>query len=178
MARDVLAARPRLLELVAEVPEAADGLIKIRCHGDYHLGQVLAVEGDFTILDFEGEPGRSVAERRAKHSPLKDVASMLRSIHYAAYVALDKIAKVHPDALERLEPWARIWQAWTSAEFLKAYRRVAAPLLPADPAPTRRLLDLLRLEKALFELRYELDYRPDWVRIPMIGILHLARPSE
>ena len=103
---------------------------------------------------------------------------MLRSFDYVAYSALDKVGKVHPDALERLEPWARIWQAWMSATFLKSYREVAAPLLPGDPATARQLLDLHRLEKALFELEYELNYRPDWVRIPMLGILHLTRPGD
>ena len=81
------------------------------------------------------------------------------------------------EALERLEPWAKIWRSWMSAEFLKAYREVASKLLPADAAEAGRLLDLLRLEKALFELGYELDYRPDWVRIPLMGLLHLIRPG-
>jgi maltose alpha-D-glucosyltransferase / alpha-amylase len=178
MAAELLVERPRLLELIARRPEPGAGLVKIRVHGDYHLGQLLLQEGDFFILDFEGEPGRSVEERRAKQSPLKDVAGMLRSFDYAAYNVLYKAAKVHPDALERLEPWARIWRTWMSAEFLKVYRGVAAGLLPADPAATRQLLDLLRLEKALFELQYELDYRPDWVRIPLMGILHLIRGDD
>ena len=103
---------------------------------------------------------------------------MLRSFDYAAYNALYKVAQVHPDALDRLEPWARIWRTWMSAEFLKVYREVAAPLLPADPADAHQLLDLLRLEKALFELQYEVDYRPDWVRIPLMGILHLVRSGD
>jgi len=178
LADAVLAARPRLGELVGRRPEAGDGLVKIRCHGDYHLGQLLWRENDFYILDFEGEPGRSTEERRAKHSPLKDVAGMLRSFDYAAFSALYKSVKVHPDAVERLEPWARIWQSWMSAGFLKSYREVAAPLLPADSASARQLLDLLRLEKALFELQYELNYRPDWVRLPMLGILHLTRTGD
>jgi len=178
MADELLAARPRLMELVARRPEPGEGLVKIRVHGDYHLGQLLLREGDFFILDFEGEPGKSTEERRAKQSPLKDVAGMLRSFDYAAFSALYKIAKVHPDALERLEPWAKVWRTWMSAEFLKVYRRVAAGLLPAHGASARQLLDLLRLEKALFELQYELDYRPDWVRIPLMGILHLVRSGD
>ncbi len=177
-AREVIDARARLLEMAADRPASAEGLVKIRVHGDYHLGQLLWRENDFYILDFEGEPGRPVEERRAKQSPLKDVAGMLRSFDYTAFNALYKIARVHPDALERLEPWAKIWRSWMSAEFLKAYRRVAASLLPADASASRQLLDLLRLEKALFELRYELDYRPDWVRIPLMGVLHLIRSGE
>ncbi len=177
-AHEVITARPRLAEMVANRPTSADGLVKIRVHGDYHLGQLLWRENDFSILDFEGEPGRSVEERRAKQSPLKDVAGMLRSFDYAAFNALYRIGKVHPDALEQLEPWARIWRSWMSAEFLKAYRRVAASLLPADSTASQQLLDLLRLEKALFELSYELDYRPDWVRIPLMGVLHLTRTGD
>ena len=178
LADQVLAAGPRLLEMAGKVPTSSTDLIKIRCHGDYHLGQLLWQENDFYILDFEGEPGRTVEERRAKQSPFKDVAGMLRSFDYAAYSSLYKIAKVHPDALERLEPWARIWQAWMSSGFLTAYRKVAASLLPKDPETCRLLLGRFRLEKALFELRYELDYRPDWVRIPMLGILHLTRSGD
>ena len=178
LADEVLAARPRIAELIDRRPEVGEGLVKIRVHGDYHLGQLLWCENDFYILDFEGEPGKSAEERRARQSPLKDVAGMLRSFDYVAYSALDKVGKVHPDALERLEPWARIWQAWMSATFLKDYRQTAASLLPGDPATARQLLDLHRLEKALFELEYELNYRPDWVRIPMLGILHLTRPGD
>ena len=178
LAKEVLDARPKLLEMVANRPGAGEGLRKIRVHGDYHLGQVLWCENDFFVLDFEGEPGRSAEERRAKQTPFKDVAGMLRSFDYAAYSALYQAAKVHPDALERLEPWAKIWRSWMSAAFLKSYREVAASLLPEDPGSARQLLDLLRLEKALFELSYELDYRPDWVRIPLLGILHLIRSGD
>ena len=178
LAEEVLAARPRLLEMVAYKPGPEDGRIKIRVHGDYHLGQLLWAENDFYILDFEGEPGRTTEERRAKQSPLKDVAGMLRSFDYAADGALHKAGLVHPDELERMAPWTRIWRAWMSAEFLKAYREAASSLLPTDPAETGALLDLLRLDKALFELTYEMDYRPDWVRIPLQGILHLIRSGE
>jgi maltose alpha-D-glucosyltransferase/alpha-amylase len=164
--------------MAARSPGATEGLVKIRVHGDYHLGQLLWRENDFYILDFEGEPGRSVEERRAKQSPLKDVAGMLRSFDYAADSALHRAAKIHPEALERLEPWAKIWRSWMSAEFLKAYRGVASALLPGDAVAAGRLLELLGLEKALFELRYELDYRPDWIRIPLLGLLHLIRSGE
>jgi maltose alpha-D-glucosyltransferase / alpha-amylase len=175
LAQEVLASRPRIIEFLARRPDAGAGLLKIRVHGDYHLGQLLWRESDFFILDFEGEPGRTVEERRAKYSPLKDVAGMLRSFHYAADCALHNSSKVHPDAMARLEPWSIIWRAWVSAEFLKVYRRVAASLLPADEATAERLLDWLKLEKTLFELRYELDYRPDWVRNPLLGLLQLIR---
>ena len=103
---------------------------------------------------------------------------MLRSFDYAADSALHRAGKVHPDALERLDPWAKIWRSWMSSEFFKAYREAASTLLPADPLETGPLLDLLRLDKALYELRYEMDYRPDWVRIPLKGLLHLIRSGE
>jgi maltose alpha-D-glucosyltransferase/alpha-amylase len=178
LAQEVLAGRSRFLELLKKKPDAGSGLIKIRVHGDYHLGQVLWCESDFYILDFEGEPGRSVEERRARHSPLKDVAGMLRSFSYAAECALHNSTKVHHEAMERLEPWSIIWRAWVSAEFLKVYRRVASNLLPTDDNTAERLLDWLKLEKTLFELRYELDYRPDWVRNPLLGLLQLIRSGE
>ena len=132
------------------------------------------------ILDFEGEPGRTLAERRAKQSPLKDVAGMLRSFDYAAYSELLTVTLGGRENFDKLEPWAKIWRTWTSAAFLRAYRETAAAgsLLPADPATLYRLLDFFMLEKLIFELRYELNYRPDWVRIPLLGILQLIRPTE
>jgi maltose alpha-D-glucosyltransferase/alpha-amylase len=157
-----------------ETPEVA-AADKIRCHGDYHLGQVLRVENDYVILDFEGEPTRSVEDRRAKQSPLKDVAGMLRSYDYAAYAGLFAYAESHPDDFEALEPWARCWQQWVSAAFLKAYFATAdgASFLPRDRAELSRVLDLCLLAKVLYELVYELNNRPDWVRIPLRGVLDL-----
>ena len=177
-AESLLAARPRLLALASLADLKGDNIVKIRCHGDYHLGQLLWVENDFQVLDFEGEPGLTLGERRAKHSPLKDVASMLRSVDYAVSSALQKVARVNPDAVTRLDPWATRWKTWVAAEFLKTYRRVAADLMPTDREATHQLLDLQILEKALFELRYELDYRPDWVSIPIRSILSLCRSGE
>ena len=155
-------------------------LVKIRCHGDYHLGQVLWQENDFVILDFEGEPGRSLADRRAKQSPLKDVAGMLRSFDYAAYSELTILSHSQVETFERLEPWARIWRAWTSAAFLWEYREAAAlaSLVPVDRDPLARLLDFFVLEKVVFELRYEMNYRPDWVRIPLLGIVEMLRRDD
>jgi len=154
-------------------------LIKIRVHGDYNLGQVLWAENDFVIFAFEGEPGRTMAERRAKKSPLRDVAGMLRSFDYAAYSELLTFTRHEPEEVDRLEPWAQIWRTWTSAAFFREYRRTVAPagLVPADPDATCRLLDFFILEKTLFELQYELNYRPDWVAIPLLGILQLVRES-
>ena len=148
---------------------------QMRIHGDYHLGQVLRVRTEYVILDFEGEPARPLQERRAKHSPLKDVAGMLRSLAYAAYASLIAYSARRPEDFEKLEPWARLWERSTSAEFLRAYRETAAgaAFLPADREPLHALLAIYTLDKALYELSYELNNRPDWVRIPLIGILSL-----
>ena len=150
---------------------------RIRVHGDYHLGQVLWSEGDFYILDFEGEPARPLAERRMKESPLKDVAGMLRSFNYAAYAALFAHASARPAEFDRLEQWAKAWQVWTAASFLKGYLKAAADatFLPADPVQRASLLDLFLLDKAFYELNYELNNRPEWIRIPLRGILELLR---
>ncbi len=147
---------------------------RVRVHGDYHLGQVLRVKTDWVILDFEGEPARPMAERRAKQSPLKDVAGMLRSFGYAAYAGLIAYIARRPEDLARLESWARLWERATSAEFLRAYRETAkgAAFLPS-PAGFRTLLGAYLLDKALYELSYELNNRPAWVRIPLQGILSL-----
>ncbi len=148
---------------------------RIRIHGDYHLGQVLQVKTDYVIVDFEGEPARPVAERRSKHSPLKDVAGMLRSLSYAAYHGLIAYTARRPEDWESLEPWARLWERSMAAEFLRAYRHTAqgALFLPSAEENFRKLLAIYLLDKALYELSYELNNRPAWVRIPLIGILSL-----
>jgi maltose alpha-D-glucosyltransferase/alpha-amylase len=141
---------------------------------------VLWSEGDFYIIDFEGEPARPLAERRLKRSPLKDVAGMLRSFSYAAWAALFEHSVNRPEDIDRLTPWARLWQFWTGATFLRAYgdRAGDAPFLPADREQAAELLEALVVDKALYELHYELNSRPDWVRIPLWGILPLVRPAD
>jgi maltose alpha-D-glucosyltransferase/alpha-amylase len=148
---------------------------RTRIHGDYHLGQILRAKTNFVILDFEGEPARPIAERRSKQSPLKDVAGMLRSFSYAAYATLINYTARRPEDLTRLEPWARLWERSIAAEFLRAYRERAqgAKFLPSDDNDFRKLLDAHLLDKALYELLYELNNRPAWVRIPLLGILSL-----
>jgi maltose alpha-D-glucosyltransferase/alpha-amylase len=174
-AERLLAEGPAVLERLGRAPGIRPGALKIRCHGDYHLGQVLRADGDFVILDFEGEPARSLEERRRKQSPLRDVAGMLRSFDYGAYAGLFRFTNDRPDDFDRLEPWAALWQAWTSAAYLRAYLDTAAgaPFLPADPGQLDALLDFFMLDKAFYELLYELNNRPDWVRIPLRGILAL-----
>jgi maltose alpha-D-glucosyltransferase/alpha-amylase len=153
---------------------------KIRVHGDYHLGQVLWSEGDFYILDFEGEPARSLEERRLKQSPLKDVAGMIRSFGYAAYAGLFAFVASRRSELARLEAWARVWQLTVSAAFLRAYFELVAESLFVPPIEKHRdaLLQLFLLEKALYELNYELNNRPEWARIPVRGILDLLNASR
>jgi len=147
---------------------------RIRIHGDYHLGQVLRAEEDFVILDFEGEPARSIEERRVKQSPLRDVAGMIRSYSYAAYAALFAFTTHTPGDYPRLEPWADAWQHWVSDSFLTAYDATLANTeFAPSPAARRPLLDAFVLDKAFYELAYELNNRPDWVRIPLIGIRKL-----
>jgi maltose alpha-D-glucosyltransferase/alpha-amylase len=160
---------------------AGDGKFgqRIRIHGDYRLGKTLQVKTDYVVVDFEGEPGRSIAERRTKMSPLRDVAGMLRSLSYAAYAGLTAYTSRRPEDWESLEPWARLWERSTGAEFLRAYRGKSqgAPFLPAAEADFRKLLAIYLLDKALRELAYELNNRPSWVRIPLMGILSLVMES-
>jgi maltose alpha-D-glucosyltransferase / alpha-amylase len=150
---------------------------RIRCHGDLHLGQILFTGKDFVIIDFEGEPERPVSERRIKASPLRDVAGMLRSFHYAAHAALRGRAPglITPHSAIPLERWATFWSTWVSAAFMRSYLVEAQPagFLPSDRERLQTLLGSYLLEKALYELRYELNNRPDWVHIPLEGILQL-----
>jgi maltose alpha-D-glucosyltransferase/alpha-amylase len=172
-ARRLLEQAPAMLKRLGDPAALRPDAAKIRCHGDYHLGQVLWADGDFIILDFEGEPTRPIGERRAKQSPLRDVAGMLRSLDYAAYAALFAFTKDRPADFERLEPWAGLWQRWTSAAFLREYLATAAgaPFLPRAPEQAQALLRLFMLGKAFYELAYELNHRPDWVRIPLRGLV-------
>jgi maltose alpha-D-glucosyltransferase / alpha-amylase len=175
IAAAVLSRRRRILEHFEALKSNGFRTQRTRIHGDYHLGQVLRVKTDFVILDFEGEPARSLAYRRAKQCPLKDVAGMLRSFSYAAYASLTNYTARHPEDVARLEPWAQLWERSAAAAFLRAYRETAqgAEFLPADSSDFQKLLDLFVLDKALYEVFYELNARPAWVRIPLMGIMSL-----
>jgi maltose alpha-D-glucosyltransferase/alpha-amylase len=152
--------------------------MRIRCHGDYHLGQVLFTGKDFVIIDFEGEPARPISQRRLKGSPLRDVAGMLRSFHYATVSRL-RGEGLRPEDISNVEPWARLWHEWVSVTFLKAYLEATgqAGFLPRSKDELKILLDVHLLEKAAYELAYELNNRPDWVNVPLQGILELMQPS-
>jgi maltose alpha-D-glucosyltransferase / alpha-amylase len=175
IAASVLSRRRRILDHFTSMHSNKFQTQRTRIHGDYHLGQVLRVKTDFEILDFEGEPARSLAYRRAKQSPLKDVAGMLRSFSYAAYASLINYAARHPEDVSRLEPWAQLWEHSVAAAFLRAYRETAqgAAFLPTDSADFKELLEIFLLDKALYEVLYELNARPEWVRIPLMGIMSL-----
>jgi len=151
--------------------------LKTRLHGDLHLGQVLLQRDDFLIIDFEGEPQRPLSERRAKHSALRDVAGMLRSLDYARHAALNQVAKTPPE-MERLVGPSREWLQRARDAFVATYRQVAlAGGLYARDGEFDAALGALRLfeiEKALYELRYELNNRPEWVGVPLAGIAELA----
>jgi maltose alpha-D-glucosyltransferase/alpha-amylase len=173
----LLSRRRDLLNAFRVLGTMETGGMKTRIHGDYHLGQVLMVKQDFVILDFEGEPARPLAERRAKHPPVKDVAGMLRSFSYAAQAGRIGYLARHPDYADKLAPWAQLWDHATTVEFLRAYRQgvEGATFVPADRAGFRILLEAYLLDKALYELQYELDHRPGWATIPAQGILSLLR---
>ncbi len=182
-AADVLERKNEIMDRMRGVVGEKMDASRIRTHGDYHLGQVLYTGRDFIIIDFEGEPARPLTERRLKRSPLSDVAGMLRSFHYAAYTALGDeelrgLARARD--MENLDRWARFWTAWASAAFLRGYldeaRSEEAPgrsFLPAREEQLRILLDAHLLEKAVYELGYELNNRPDWVDVPLLGIRQL-----
>jgi maltose alpha-D-glucosyltransferase/alpha-amylase len=175
IAATVLSKRRRILDHFNRLRSDNLRTQRIRIHGDYHLGQVLKVKTDFFILDFEGEPARPLAYRRAKHCPLKDVAGMLRSFSYAAHASLINYTARHSEDVARLEPWALLWERSAAAEFLRAYREIAhgSGFLPQISADFRKLLDFFLLDKALYEVLYEMNSRPAWVHIPLMGILSL-----
>jgi maltose alpha-D-glucosyltransferase/alpha-amylase len=152
---------------------------RIRIHGDYHLGQVLYTGKDFVIIDFEGEPQRPLSERRLKRLALRDVAGMVRSFHYALLMAARQIDRSGWDDGRRqhLIDWTQTIHRWLTAELVTGYREVAggSPIVPTDPTHFRELLDVLIVEKAAYELEYEVNNRPDFVSVPLSGILDTLR---
>ena len=170
----------RCLRGVHELPIKAR---RIRCHGDLHLGEVLYTGKDFIFVDFEGESSRPLGERRIKRSPLRDVAAMLRSFDFAATGALLKqleVGTLQEQKLPAVEPWTSLWHRWISASFLRAYLEVVSQtgLLPSSPEELHILLNVHLLEKAIYEVGYELQHRPDWLKIPIRAILRLLEQAE
>jgi len=177
-AEQVLALEPEIVKKLRRICERPLSAMRTRQHGDYHLGQVLYTGKEFLIIDFEGEPAVPISERRLKRSPLQDVAGMVRSFHYAAYAALLKHIERGTPAnrqLAQMSSWVRFWARWVSAVFYKGYLQAAggATFLPLTEADLRMMMDTFLLRKAIYELGYELNHRPDWVTIPLQGILEL-----
>ena len=173
-AEAVVALEKPILAQFRQLLDIKTAAMRIRCHGDYHLGQVLFTGKDFYIIDFEGEPARPISERRIKRSPLRDVAGMLRSFNYAAVTKLQSDT-IRAEDRGALKPWANYWQTWVSVSFLKGYHSAVhgAKLLPTNQAEISHMLNIYLLEKAVYELGYELNNRPEWIQVPLEGILQL-----
>lgn len=176
----LIAREAEILERLTTLSGARIPAVRTRIHGDFHLGQVLCTGRDFVLIDFEGEPARPLGERRIKRSPLRDVAGMLRSLHYAASSALQfqvERGTVTPDTHdhEALRERFHEWYRWVAAAYLRAYLRTldGHGLVPDDPDDIATLLDAFLLEKATYELIYEMNNRPDWVSIPLAGITEI-----
>lgn len=169
-----------LEQRLLSIESIEDGGSRLRVHGDYHLGQVLRVPRLWYILDFEGEPARSLQDRRIKQSPLKDVAGMLRSLSYAAHAALFERCEPDTERWTELEPWAFAWEEAARDRFLSAYlaKSHEGMFLPTDEDSIIALLDFFELEKAIYEVGYEMGARPSWVRIPLRGIEQIIERGE
>jgi maltose alpha-D-glucosyltransferase/alpha-amylase len=160
--------------LKALLPRDID-ILNIRHHGDFHLGQMLIVKDDIFIIDFEGEPRRPHAERRRKAPAARDVAGLIRSIDYSATAALERALKVGPDEQAKLSSALAAWRDRSTETFLAAYREAMTHprLWPADRQDATRMLNFFLLEKAFYEIEYELAHRPDWLRVPLTGMLRI-----
>ena len=188
LAQKVPAYEPQIIACFENFLKRRITCVRMRTHGDLHLGQLLNTGKDFVIIDFEGEPAQSLAERRRKRSALRDVAGMLRSFSYATFSAMNVQMKHGPLGAVDSAPiraWARLWQNWSSWAFLKEYISVAgnAPFLPKANVELRILLNAFQMEKAVYELGYELNNRPEWLHVPLNGIEQLlgidsSQPNE
>ena len=175
--KSLLLFRPKVVDLLDRLPTINQELLKIRCHGDYHLGQVLYSGGDFFILDFEGEPSKPLQQRTAKQTPLKDVAGMVRSFSYATYASLFLFTHNRAEDLEAFLPWAKACEAWSSASFLKGYLAAmeGSELVPSDRSDFFRALLPFMIDKAFYEIFYEVNNRPDWLRVPVSSVLEYLK---
>jgi len=180
LSAQIIDAMRRLEHMLDGFLPANAGVHKIRTHGDFHLGQVLIAKDDVFIMDFEGEPNRSIAERRQKAPAARDVAGLVRSIDYSTTAALERALRSAPDESGRVAQALGVWRERSSATFVQAYREAMtdARLWPRAAADSDRLLDFFLIEKALYEVEYELSHRPHWVRVPLAGILRIMPKSE
>ena len=183
MAERVLALESKIIACYRPLFERRLDAKRIRIHGDYHLGQVLWTGKDFMILDFEGEPALALSERRLKRSPLRDVAGMIRSFDYASHEGLLQHVErgsLPPEDFSKIEPWARFWTHAVGAAFLRAYLQAlgTSDLLPSTQDGLQVLLHAHLLNKAVYEIGYELNNRPDWLKIPLRGTLQLMEEAS
>jgi maltose alpha-D-glucosyltransferase/alpha-amylase len=178
-AEEVLSMKEDILAVFKNIYKRKIDVVKIRIHGDYHLGQVLFTGKDFIITDFEGEPARSYSERRLKRSPLRDVAGMIRSFHYAAYGGLFLDNQIRNEDIGKLVPYAEQWYHYMSGFFMKAYLETVkgSGFVPKSKEDMETLMTTFLLEKAVYELNYEMNNRPNWVVIPLRGIKELVKKS-
>ncbi|KJR42025.1 alpha-amylase [Candidatus Magnetoovum chiemensis] len=177
---EVLKLEDEIAEYFKKLLNKQINTVKIRIHGDLHLGQALYTGNDFLIIDFEGEPARSLSERKLKRSPLRDTAGMMRSFHYAAHTELIHQKTIHPEKADFLELWANLWYKHISNLFLTSYikRLGKTNIIPKDQDDFYLLLNSFLLEKAIYELGYELNNRPQWLSIPIKGIKFLIETAK
>jgi maltose alpha-D-glucosyltransferase/alpha-amylase len=176
--RTLLNEQGAILDRYKRIVDQPISAMRIRCHGNYHLEEVLYTGKDFVIIDFEGEASRPLSERRMKRSPIRDVAGMVQSFYYASRVALQREVEsgvLRTENLPSMEQWTQFLYYWTSVVFLKKYLATAADasFVPQTKPELQVLLDAFLLEKAVYELGYEMDTRPDWTDIPLHRILEL-----
>jgi maltose alpha-D-glucosyltransferase / alpha-amylase len=180
MLQRALDLEPRLLEQFSMITKERIDARKIRIHGDYHLGQVLFTGKDFVIIDLEGEPARPLGERRLKFSAFRDIGGMIRSFHYAVSQQFLSHIATRPEDEEALREWVPVWYDYVAGLFLSAYLETvdAADFVPSDEDSLKRILTVFLLEKAVYEVSYELDNRPDWLRIPISGLEFTLEQAE
>jgi len=174
-AKDIMNHEKDILKSFQRIKEKKMSASMIRIHGDYHLGQVLFTGKDFIIIDFEGEPIRSISERKLKRSAFRDVAGMIRSFHYAAFSSLLLRSTLPESEMRFLEPWAHVWYSWASSIFIRSYlqARENACFIPQAVDEIEILLDIFLLDKAVYELGYELNNRPEKTIVPLKGIKYI-----
>jgi maltose alpha-D-glucosyltransferase/alpha-amylase len=170
----------QMLDFVSGITDHKIEAEKIRIHGDYHLGQVLFTGRDFVIIDLEGEPARTLSERRLKFSAFRDVSGMIRSFHYAVLSRfLERIA-IRPEDRDALEPWIETWYGFIASTFLDSYLGTVngASFIPSEQSDVELLLNTFILEKAVYEIGYEINNRPDWLMIPLRGVNFVLEKLE
>jgi maltose alpha-D-glucosyltransferase/alpha-amylase len=178
-AKLILNSEKQVYDYFKQITSEKLSAMKIRIHGDYHLGQVLFTGKDFVIIDFEGEPAVGLSERRIKRSALRDIAGMLRSFHYAVYAALFSKPTINSGLRQFLEKWAEVWYYYISSVFVRSYLETVgkSSFVPKNKDQFEKLLNFFLLDKAIYELGYEINNRPQWIAIPMKGIIKILNLS-